>query len=304
MNEAIRAPAYCSTRGHAGFRSERATHTRFTMGPRIPIPARESIRRQVMRRSSVRSPASRSSTASQILRQSLELTLRHAYGEGVSIPLRVVQRLGLGLVLALTAISRSLAGEAEVSPDVLDELEQRICIADQNATNATRELARGQQIPVESVTGQSISDPRRREYLQQRLDAVLTGAQKALVAEHRRQFDESQQQYRTLVGREFDLSLCGQADRRMKRREGWEAKRQEAELQQQADRLAGSDSSMLSAACRELTIMKGPPPEARAAFKESDVQYWQARARENYERLSRSYEARTGNRFDPARCPK
>jgi hypothetical protein len=215
-----------------------------------------------------------------------------------------IQLLGLALTLALAPMSESIAGEAEVSPDVLDELEQRICSADQNWTNASQELARGQQMPVEAVTGQSISDPRRREYLQQRLDAVLTGAQKSIVAEHRRQLDDSQQQYRALVGHEFDLSLCGQADRRMKRREAWEARRQETELQQQADRLAGSDTSMVSAACRELTILKGPPPEARAAFRESDVQYWQARAKENYERLSRSYEARTGSRFDPARCPK
>jgi len=36
---------------------------------------------------------------------------------------------------------------------------------------------------------------------------------------------------------------------------------------------------MVSAACRELTIMKGRPPETRAAFRESDVQYWQAKGR-------------------------
>lgn len=53
------------------------------------------------------------------------------------------------------------------------------------------------------------------------------------------------------------------------------------EIRQQADRLAGSDTSMVRAACRELTIMKGRPPEARAAFRESDVQYWQAKAKEN-----------------------
>jgi len=226
----------------------------------------------------------------------LELTAHGAYRE------RVVFKLGLALTLAFAPAA--MAGEVDVGPDVLDELEQRICVAEQNSTNAAQELPRRQSIPIEAVTGQNISDPRRREYLQQRLDAAMTGAQKELAAAHRRELDESQQQYRTLVGHEFDLSLCGLVDRRLKRREAWEAKRQEAELQQQADRLAGSDTSMVSAACRELTIMNGPPPEARAAFKESDVQYWQARARENYERLSRSYEARTGNRFDPARCPK
>jgi len=37
----------------------------------------------------------------------------------------------------------------------------------------------------------------------------------------------------------------------------------------------------VSAACRELTIMKGPPPETRAAFRESDLQHWQARAKDS-----------------------
>lgn len=197
-----------------------------------------------------------------------------------------------------------MAGEADVSPDVLDELERTICITDKNWTESLQALAKGQQVPVEALAGQNINDPRRREYLQQKLDASLTASQKELIAWHRRQLEKSQQEYRTLVGHEFDLSLCGLTDRRMKRRDAWEAKRQETEMQRQADRLAASDASMVNAACRELAIMKGPPPEARAAFKESDVQSWQAKARENYERLSRSYEARTGTRFDPGRCPK
>jgi hypothetical protein len=217
---------------------------------------------------------------------------------------RPIPALALVLTLALGAISVSMAGEADVSPDVLDGLEQTICIADKNWTESLQALAKGQQVSVEAVAGQNISDPRRREFLQQKLDAALTAAQRQLIAGHRRQLEESQQEYRALVGREFDLSLCGQTDRRRMRREAWEVKRQEAEMRQQADRLAASDTSMVSAACRELAVMKGPPPEARSAFKESDVQYWQARARENYERLSRSYEARTGTRFDPSRCPK
>jgi hypothetical protein len=217
--------------------------------------------------------------------------------------LRSIRRLALVLTLALGATAMSMAGESDVSPDVLDELERTICIGDQNWTNALQEQARQQQVSVEALAGQ-ISDPRRREYLQQKLDAMLTASQKELIAWHRRQLEKSQQEYRRLVGHEFDLSLCGQTDRRMKRRDAWEAKRQETEMQQQADRLAASDTSMVSAACRELAVMKGPPPEARSSFKESDIQYWQARATENYERLSRSYEARTGTRFDPSRCPK
>lgn len=201
----------------------------------------------------------------------------------------------LALTLALGATAVSIAGEGDVSPDVLDELERTICIGDQNWTNALQDHARQHQVSVEALAGQNISDPRRREYLQQKLDAMLTASQKELIAWHRRQLEQSQQEYRRLVGHEFDLSLCGQPDRRMKRRDAWEAK---------ADRLAGSDTSMVSAACRELAVMKGPPPEARSSFKESDIQYWQARATENYERLSRSYEARTGKRFDPSRCPK
>ena len=209
--------------------------------------------------------------------------------------LRSIRPPALALTLALGATAVSIAGEGDVSPDVLDELERTICIGDQNWTNSLQEHARQQQVSVEALAGQNISDPRRREYLQQKLDAMLTASQKELIAWHRRQLEKSQHEHRRLVGHEFDLSLCGQTDRRMKRRDAWEA---------QADRLAGSDTSMVSAACRELAVMKGPPPEARSSFKESDIQYWQARATENYERLSRSYEARTGKRFDPSRCPK
>lgn len=63
-----------------------------------------------------------------------------------------------------------------------------------------------------------------------------------------------------MVGHEFDLSLCGQSDRRIRRRQVWEDKRQDADSQRQAERLAATDDSMISAACRELQIMKGPPP--------------------------------------------
>src|SRR5262245_36099521 len=45
MNEATRAAVYCSTRGHAGFRSERAMHTRFTTGPRRPPGWQHAISR-------------------------------------------------------------------------------------------------------------------------------------------------------------------------------------------------------------------------------------------------------------------
>src|SRR5262249_41884094 len=66
------------------------------------------------------------------------------------------------------------------------------------------------------------------------------------------------------------------------------------EIRQQADRLAGADTSMVRAACRELTIMKGRPPEARAGVQG-----------ERRPVLAGQGEGeRTGNRFDPARCPK
>jgi hypothetical protein len=60
---------------------------------------------------------------------------------------------------------------------------------------------------------------------------------------------------------------------------------------------------MVSAACRELQVIKGPPAAARSSFAKSDIRLWQSKARESYERLSRAYEARTGRRFDPGRCP-
>src|SRR5262245_42558184 len=195
------------------------------------------------------------------------------------------------------------AGEADVSPDVLDDLEQTICASNRNWTGALEELAKGNGIPIEELAGQRIDSAARRDYLQQRLDAALTGAQKQLAAEFQRQFGESQQRYRALVGHDFDLAACGLTDRRIERRQAWERKRHEAALQQQAEALAGSEASMVSAACRELAIIKGPPPDTRSAFRERDIQSWQAAAREGLARLSRAYEARTGKSFDPARCP-
>jgi hypothetical protein len=206
------------------------------------------------------------------------------------------------LALAHVVIAVSMARAADVNPDVLDELERTICTWNDNWASALAEHARRNNVSVEAVAGQS-SDPARRDYLQQRLDGVLTAAQRGLIDEFRRQYSQSQERHRALVGHEFDLSYCGQSDYRAKRRQAWEQQQQETALQRQADRLASSDASMVSAACRELAIMKGPPAEARAAFKESDVRFWQEKARESYERLSRSYEAQTGRRFDPARCP-
>jgi hypothetical protein len=43
-------------------------------------------------------------------------------------------------------------------------------------------------------------------------------------------------------------------------------------------------------------------PEARSAFSESQIQFLQAEATKAFARLSRSYEAQTGKRYDPARC--
>ncbi len=216
---------------------------------------------------------------------------------------RALRRLVPALAVLLGAnAALSDAGEADISPDVLDELESTICIAASNWTNSLEEHAKRQSIPVETLSG-TISDPARREYLQRRLDATLTAAQQGLIDSHRRQLSEAQRRYRDLVGHEFDLSLCDQSDRRIQRRQAWDAKRQDADAQRQAEKLAATDESMIAAACRELQVIKGPPPEARSSFAESDVRLWQARARENYDRLSRAYESRTGRRFDAARCP-
>jgi hypothetical protein len=216
-------------------------------------------------------------------------------------PRRRLPRLALLLTLILGP-ALAMAGDSDVSPDVLDELERTICVSSSNWTNALEEQAKRQSVSIEAVSGQKIDDPARREYLQQRLDAALTASQKKLTAELRRQYLESQQRYGKLVGHEFDLSRCGQTAYREQRRQAWEKEQQEAAMQQQADRLAGSEASMLGAACRDLEIMKGPPAEARAAFTERDIELLQGKAKENIERLFRSYEKRTGKRFDPARC--
>jgi len=215
-----------------------------------------------------------------------------------------LRRLVPALALLLGASAPlSHAGEADIAPDVLDELESTICISASNWTNALEAHAKRQSIPVEALSGQAIADPARREYLQRRLDAVLNAAQQGLIDDFRRQLSDAQRRYGELVGHEFDLSLCGQSERRIQRRQAWEDKRPDAEMQRQAERLAATDDPMVSAACRELQIMKGPPPAARSSFAESDIQLWQSKARESYERLSRAYESRTGRRFDPSRCP-
>ena len=220
------------------------------------------------------------------------------------MPLTLIPGLALVLAPVFGVVAVSRAGEAAVSPDVLDELEQTICIAEKNWAGSLEEHARQHRVPIDAVAGQDVGDPRRREALQQKLDAVLDASQKSLVAWLRQQLEESQQRYRSLVGHELDLSLCGEAARRMERREAWEKRRREAEMQHQADLLAATDASMLGAACRELAVMKGPPAEAGSSFRDGDVQYWQAQAKDNYHRLSRSYQARTGKPFDPGRCPK
>ncbi len=141
---------------------------------------------------------------------------------------RALRRLVPALAVLLGAnAALSDAGEADISPDVLDELESTICIAASNWTNSLEEHAKRQSIPVETLSG-TISDPARREYLQRRLDATLTAAQQGLIDSHRRQLSEAQRRYRDLVGHEFDLSLCGQSDRRIQRRQAWDAKRQDA----------------------------------------------------------------------------
>src|SRR5262245_46031385 len=122
--------------------------------------------------------------------------------------------LGLALVLApaLGTVAPSRAGEADVSPDALDELEQTICIAEKNWASSLEEQARQHRVPIDAVIGQDVGDPRRKEDLQRTLDAVLDASQRSLVAWLRQQLEESQQRYRSLVGHEFDLSLCGQTD--------------------------------------------------------------------------------------------
>jgi len=152
----------------------------------------------------------------------------------------------LALLLGATA-PLSHAGEADIAPDVLDELESTICISASNWTNALEAHAKRQSIPVEALSGEAIADPARREYLQRRLDAVLTAAQQGLIDDFRRQLSDAQRRYGELVGHEFDLSLCGQSERRIQRRQAWEDKRPDAEMQRQAERLAATDDPMILA---------------------------------------------------------
>ena len=93
----------------------------------------------------------------------------------------------LALLLGASA-PLSHASEADIAPDVLDELESTICISASNWTNALEAHAKRQSIPVEALSGQAIADPARREYLQRRLDAVLTAAQQGPVGVRRPRF--------------------------------------------------------------------------------------------------------------------
>lgn len=62
---------------------------------------------------------------------------------------RALRRLVPALAVLLGAnVALSDAGEADISPDVLDELESTICIAASSWTNSLEEHAKRQSIPV------------------------------------------------------------------------------------------------------------------------------------------------------------
>ncbi len=70
---------------------------------------------------------------------------------------------GVALLLGANA-ALSHAGEADIAPDVLDELESTICISASNWTNSLEEHAKRHSISVETLSGQTISDPALRYF--------------------------------------------------------------------------------------------------------------------------------------------
>jgi len=189
----------------------------------------------------------------------------------------------------------------ETGPDQLDGAEDNVCGASSRLAGARAGLAEKDTLPVEQLAG-PIDDPRRREFLQQKLDAGLESAQKSIVASQANDLARYQSEYKRMTGAEFNVALCGDTQRRIKRREAWESRRREEALQKHADLVVSSEGDGIRAICREKETMDGPPKDRAQAFTAEQLKDIQDGGRAAYVRLVASYERSHHKRFEPALC--
>ena len=190
----------------------------------------------------------------------------------------------------------------ELSPEELNNAEDNVCRASNGVRRASEALVEMGSLPVEQLAG-PITDARRREFLQQHLDEGLISAQRGIVESQQKDLVRYQAEYRRMTGSEFNTSLCGDTQRRIKRQEVWETQRREAELRKHADKVVSNEADGVRAICKEKQAMQGPSKELLHHWTADQVKDIQERGRAEYTLLVASYERSYNKRFDPANCP-
>lgn len=204
------------------------------------------------------------------------------------------------------AAPRPLSGSAkagEIDPAELDNAEYSVCMAAGQVVAATAVLKELEKdsVPIEQLASQKSDDPRRRA-AQSEMSAGLQSTQKRMVANAINDLAKYQDVYRRLTGAEFDARLCNDNQRRIARREAWEAKRRDDQKQQWADRTVSNEGEGVRKICREKQMMDGPSKDMAVHLPADQIKHIQTEGRANYTLLVASYEKTYNRRFDPARC--
>jgi hypothetical protein len=168
--------------------------------------------------------------------------------------------------------------------------------------------ARRSSVPVEELTGERIDDPTERAALQGSLDGMIVSAQDGLVVSFREEFTRAQAEHRRLTGSTFNTARCNGAEIRMSHRQAADREREaqananfaRAMAQHEAGERAYQEQMQVDAACTDQEVLSLPADVAARLFPPGYVNETRARHAE----FTRSYQQRTGKRFDPATlCP-
>ncbi len=194
------------------------------------------------------------------------------------------------------------AKAGEMDPAELDNAETDVCRAAGLALAATAVLKELEKdVPMEQLAGQKVDDPRRRA-AQSEMGAGIRSSQKNAEANAIKDLAKYQDVYRRLTGAEFDIGLCNDNQRRIARREAWEAKRREDQQRQWADRTVSNEADGVRTICKEKQSMDGPSKELAVHLPADQIKHIQTEGRANYTLLVASYEKTYKKRFDPASC--
>ena len=204
------------------------------------------------------------------------------------------------------AAPRPLSGSSkagEIDPAELDNAEYSVCMAAGQVVGATAVLKdlEKDSVAIEQLAGQKSDDPRRRA-AQSEMSAGIQSTQKRMVANAINDLAKYQDVYRRLTGAEFDTRLCNDNQRRIARREAWEAKRRDDQKQQWADRTVSNEGEGVRKICREKQMMDGPSKDMAVHLPADQIKHIQTEGRANYTLLVASYEKTYNKRFDSARC--